>query len=59
MKKLFSNYLKTKDRNSRPEVFCEKGVSLPEPFSNKLQALACNFIIKKETLVQVFSCEFC
>ena len=30
-------------RNSRPEVFC------PE---------ACNFI-KKETLAQVFSCEFC
>ena len=28
------------------------------PFSLKLQAEACNFI-KKETLAQVFSCEFC
>ena len=32
-------------RSSRPDVFCEKGA-------------ACNFI-KKETLAQVFSCEFC
>ena len=28
------------------------------PFLIKLQAQACNFI-KKETLAQVFSCEFC
>ena len=28
------------------------------PFLIKLQASACNFI-KKETLAQVFSCEFC
>ena len=34
-----------KYRSSRPDVFCEKGA-------------ACNFI-KKETLAQVFSCEFC
>ena len=34
-------------RNSHPAVFCEKGV---------LQA--CNFI-EKETLAQLFSCEFC
>ena len=32
------------ERSSLPEMFCEKG--------------ACNFI-KKETLAQVFSCEFC
>ena len=32
---------------------------MPEsPFLIKLQASACNFI-KKETLAQVFSCEFC
>ena len=35
-------------RSSRQEVFCEKGI-----FKN-----SCNFI-KKETLAQVFSCEFC
>ena len=34
-------------RSSRPKVFC-----------GLLQAEACNFI-KKETLAQVFSCEFC
>ena len=39
---------KNKYRSSRPEVFCKKGV-LHE---------ACNFI-KKETLAQVFSYEFC
>ena len=33
-------------RSNCPEVFCKKGVQ------------ACNFI-KKETLAQVFSCEFC
>ena len=33
--------------SSRPDVFCEKA-----------QAQACN-VIKKETLAQVFSCEFC
>ena len=35
-----------KDKSSRPEVFCKKGV--PQ---------ACNFV-KKEALEQVFSCEF-
>ena len=69
------NTLLTKVRSSCPEVFCRKGVlrnftkiigkhlSL---FFNKFaglglaEALAqvCNFI-KKETLAQVFSCEFC
>ena len=36
-------------RSSRPEVFCKKGV---------LGNATCNFV-KKETLAQVFSCEFC
>ena len=57
-------------RSSRAEVFYEKGVlrnfakftrkKLPgarDSFLTKLQAEAGNFI-KKETLVQVFSCEF-
>ena len=34
------------NRSSRPEVFCKKGVLRP-------------FLLKKETLAQVFSCEFC
>ena len=59
-------------RSSRPNVFCKKGafknftkftgkhlrLSL---FLNNVAGLkpqACNFI-KKETLAQVFSCEFC
>ena len=52
-----------------PEVFCRKMCSwkfhkihrktpVPEAFFNRLWPQACNFI-KKETLVQVFSCEFC
>ena len=49
-------------RGSRPQVFCEKGVlrNLVK-FTGKhlCQSLcACNFI-KKETLAQVFSSEFC
>ena len=36
--------LSSNSKSIRPDVFCKKG--------------ACNFI-KKETLVQVFSCEFC
>ena len=53
------------NRSSRREVFCKKGVlrnfakftktPVPESLYNKV---ACNFI-KKETLVQLFSCEFC
>ena len=39
----------------RPEVFCKKDVL--ENFTGK-QASTSNFI-KKETLVQVFSCEIC
>ena len=38
-----NSYLTNQDRSSRPEAFCKK---------------ACNFI-KKESLAQVFSCEFC
>ena len=55
-------------RSSRPVVFCEKvflrisqnsqeNTCARASFLIKLQS-ACNFI-KKETLVQVFSCEFC
>ena len=58
-----------RNRSSRPEVFCKKGV--PRNFAkftgkhlcqrfffNKVAGLACNFIIK-ESLAQVFSCKFC
>ena len=45
-------------RSSRLELFCRKGVLTRVSFSIKLQALVCNFI-KKDTLSQVFSCEFC
>ena len=53
-----------------PEMFCKKGVLrkfakfrgkyhlCQSLFLIKLQDKACNFI-KKETLAQVFSCEFC
>ena len=57
------------NRSSRPEVFCERGVlknfakctgkHLCESlFLNKVAGDACN-VIKKETLAQVFSWEFC
>ena len=56
-------------RSSCPEVFCKKGVlrnftkstgntCATVSFLIKLQAGACNFV-QKETLGQVFSCEFC
>ena len=62
----------TKFRSSRPEVFCKKGFLrnftkftgkhlCQRLFFNKVAGLrpeACNFI-KKESLAQVFSCEFC
>ena len=52
-----------------PEVFCKKGVLRnfarftgkhlrQRFFFNKVADQACNFI-KKESLVQVLSCEFC
>ena len=55
---------------SRPEVFCKNGVlrnfdckihwnkPVPEPFSIKLQAEACNFL-NKLILARMFSCGFC
>ena len=56
-------------RSSRPDVFCEKGVLRnfakftgkhlrQSLFFNKVACAASNFI-KKETLTQVFRCEFC
>ena len=56
------------NRSSRPEVFSKKGVLrnfakftwkllCQSLFFNKVAGPACNFI-KKETLAQVFSCEF-
>ena len=46
-------------RSRRPEVFCKKGVlKIFAKFTGKHMCGACNFI-KKETLTQVFSCEFC
>ena len=56
-------------RSSRPEVFCKRGVLknfakftgkqlCQSLFFNKVAGGACNFI-KKESLAQVFSCEFC
>ena len=56
-------------RSSCPEVFYKKGVLrhftkftgnnlCQRLFFNKAAGLACNFI-KKESLAQVFSCEFC
>ena len=58
-----------KYRSSHPEVFCKKSVLknfakftgkqlCQSLFFNKVAGQACNFV-KKETLVQVFSCEFC
>ena len=55
--------------NSRLEVFCKKSIlrnyrkihrkaPVPESLLNKVAAQACNFT-KKETLAQVFCCEFC
>ena len=56
-------------RSNRPEVFYKKGVLrnfakftgkhlCQSLFFNKVAGTACNFI-KKETLAQVFSCQFC
>ena len=52
------------NRSSRPKVFCKKGVL--ENFAkftwkHPCQSLSFNKVafIKKETLAQVFSCEFC
>ena len=56
------------NRSILPEVFCKKGVLknftkftgknlYQRPFLKKLQAPAT--LLKKESLAQVFSCEFC
>ena len=49
-------------RSSRPEVFCKKGVTekhlFQSLFLNKVAGQAWTFV-KKETLAQVFSYEFC
>ena len=52
----FENYQLTLFRSSLPEVFCDVGVY--RNFTKFLQTWACN-LIKKETLAQVFCCEFC
>ena len=45
-------------RSSRPEMFCIKGVlKIFTKFTGK--RLCQSLFIKKETLAQVFSCEFC
>ena len=60
----------TKVRSSRPEVFCKKGVFrnfakftgkhlCQSLFFTKVAGLRPVTLLKKETLVQVFSCEFC
>ena len=57
-------------RSSHPEVFCKKGVLRNFPkftgkylcqslFFNKVVGLRPGIFIKKETMAQVFSCEFC
>ena len=57
-------------RSSRPEVFCKKGVLkdyakfkgkhlCQSLFLNKFASLRPATLLKKETLAQVFSCEFC
>ena len=52
-------------RSSRPEVFCKKGVlreisqNSQENTSPRVSLLIKQLYIKKETLAQVFSREFC
>ena len=57
-------------RSSRLEVFCRKGVLrnfakftekhlCQSLFFNKVVGLRPDTLLKKETLAQVFSCEFC
>ena len=64
-----TSFLHKRDRSTRPEVFCKNGVLrnfakftgkhlCQNLFFNKVVGKACNFI-KKESLAQVFSCEFC
>ena len=57
-------------RSSRPEVFCKRGVLsnftkftgkhlCQSLFLNKFPGLRPATLLKKETLAQVYSCEFC
>ena len=55
---LFLWVTEQRDRCSRPEVFCKKGVLRNFAKFTGLRSQACNFI-KIETLAQVFSSEFC
>ena len=53
------DYGAPKTRSSRPELFYKKGVLQNfVKLSPATEAGACNFI-KKETLAEVFFCEFC
>ena len=64
-----SRKISNRDKSSRPEVFCRKGVhnilqnsqentsARVSHFLIMLQAEACN-VVKKETLRKVLSCEF-
>ena len=45
------------DKSSRPEVFCKKGVL--RNFSLFTEKHLCQRLFFKESLAQVFSCEFC
>ena len=65
-----SFFRKNKNRSSRPEVFCKKGVlrnfaKFTEKhlcrslFLSIVAGLRSAILFKKETLAQVFSCEFC
>ena len=67
--KFHTRYCSVCYRSSRPELFCKKGVFrnfakltgkhlCQSLFFNEVVGQACNFI-KKETLAQMFSCEFC
>ena len=66
MKITLSNQVMLRTRSSRQEVFCKKDVrrNFAKLLGNHLcqslffNKVACNFI-KRETLAQVFSCEFC
>ena len=66
---IVKKYFVTISRSSHPEVLCKKGVLRnfakfrgkhlrQSLFLKNVAGQACNFI-KKETLAQVFSCEFC
>ena len=53
------NKMLTTVRSSRQEVFCEKGVLKNFTNSQENTCARVSFLIKKETLAQVFPYEFC